>query len=81
MNKYREWVVDLTVKRRGIDRGWRYGDGFDRARQAGLFEAKTAVDNPVNLKKLFQWDNADCSKPYPSPTCAGAVVGRCFPPG
>ncbi|WP_319406758.1 transporter substrate-binding domain-containing protein [uncultured Desulfosarcina sp.] len=46
-------VVDLSGKRVGINRGWSYGEVFDSARRAGLFEAEEATDNLANLKKLI----------------------------
>lgn len=45
-------VIDLSGKRVGINRGWSYGEVFDSARRAGLFEAEEATDNLANLKKL-----------------------------
>jgi polar amino acid transport system substrate-binding protein len=46
-------MVDLRGKRVGINRGRSYGEVFDTARRAGLFEAEEAMDNPANLKKLI----------------------------
>lgn len=51
-------MVDLTVKRIGINRGWRYGEVFDSARQAGLFVAEDAADNQANLETFIQEDKA-----------------------
>ena len=52
-------MVDLTGKRIGINRGWRYGEVFDSARQAGLFVAEEAADNQANLEKFIQGDKVD----------------------
>jgi polar amino acid transport system substrate-binding protein len=46
-------VVDLSGKRVGLNRGWSYGEVFDSARRAGLFETEEATDNLANLKKLM----------------------------
>jgi hypothetical protein len=52
-------VVDPTGKRISINRGWRYGEVFDSARQAGLSVAEKAADNQANLEKFIQGDKAD----------------------
>jgi polar amino acid transport system substrate-binding protein len=46
-------VVDLKGKRVGINRGVSYGEVFDSARRAGLFETEEVTDNQANLKKLI----------------------------
>lgn len=52
-------VIDLAGKRVGINRGWSYGEVFDTARRAGLFNAEEATDSRANLKKLLT-DRVDC---------------------
>ena len=46
-------MVELKGKRVGINRGVSYGEVFDGARRAGLFEAEAVTDNRANLKKLI----------------------------
>lgn len=46
-------MVELKGKRVGINRGVSYGEVFDSACRAGLFEAEEVTDNQANLKKLM----------------------------
>ena len=46
-------MVELKGKRVGINRGVSYGEVFDSARRAGLFETEEATDNQANLRKLI----------------------------
>ncbi len=52
-------LSDLRGKRVGINRGWSYGQEFDEAREAKVFEAKEAEDNHANFGKLVR-GRIDC---------------------
>ena len=52
-------LSDLRGKRVGINRGWSYGQEFDKARESGVFAAEEAQDNHANFKKLIN-DRIDC---------------------
>lgn len=45
-------LADLRGKHIGVIRGWSYGDDFDLARKAGLFQATDASGDRQNLSKL-----------------------------
>ena len=46
-------MLELKWKRVGINRGVSYGEVFDSARRAGLFDAEEVTNNQANLKKLI----------------------------
>ena len=45
-------LEDLKGKRVGVMRGWSYGDAFDAARLAGLFQAEDVSSDDQNFRKL-----------------------------
>jgi polar amino acid transport system substrate-binding protein len=45
-------LSDLKGKNIGINRGWSYGEAFDKARKEGLFKVQEANTNQANLQKL-----------------------------
>lgn len=52
-------LADLSGKTVGINRGWSYGEDFDRAAAAGIFRAEEAGDILANARKLIR-GRIDC---------------------
>jgi polar amino acid transport system substrate-binding protein len=50
---------DLKGKQVGVNRGWSYGEAFDKAKADGIFKANDAADNVANFKKLI-FGRIDC---------------------
>jgi len=50
---------DLKGKKVGVNRGWSYGEAFDKANADGIFKADDAADNVANFKKLIS-GRIDC---------------------
>lgn len=52
-------IDDLKGKQVGVIMGWSYGDAFDKAREAGLFQVQEVTTDSANLEKLLQ-GKLDC---------------------
>jgi polar amino acid transport system substrate-binding protein len=52
-------IDDLKGKQVGIILGWSYGDAFDKAKEAGLFQVQEVTTDSANLEKLLQ-GKVDC---------------------